>query len=110
MADLELTESIAGAARIVGVRGDVDLSTSERFGALLQRLAREPGGAVIVDLTKCVFMDSSGLAALLHAAGRRAAFSIVGGTGPPSDVLRMTGIDQTVRVFTTLEEALAAAK
>jgi len=109
MAELELTESIAGVARVVGVRGDVDLSTSERFGALLQRLAGEPGGALIVDLTECFFIDSSGLAAILHAACRRAAFSIVGGTGPPADVLRMTGVDQTVRVFTTLEEAMAAA-
>jgi anti-anti-sigma factor len=109
VADLELTESVAGAARIVGVRGDVDLSTSERFGALLQRLAQEPGGPVVVDLTECVFIDSSGLAAILHAAGRRDAFSVVGGNGPPADVLRMTGVDQTVAVYATLQDALAAA-
>lgn len=109
MADLELTESVAGPVRIVGVRGDVDLSTSERFGALLQRLAREPGGAVVVDLTECVFIDSSGLAAILHAAGRRDSFSVVGGNGPPADVLRMTGVDQTFPVYATLQEALAAA-
>jgi anti-anti-sigma factor len=108
VADLELTESVAGPARVVGVRGDVDLSTSERFGAMLQRLAREPGGPVVVDLTECVFIDSSGLAAILHAAGRREAFSIVGGNGPPSDVLRMTGVDQTIPVYATLDEALVA--
>ena len=109
MADLELTESVAGPARVVNVRGDVDLSTAERFGALLQRLVREPGGAIVVDLTECLFIDSSGLAAILHAAGRRDGFSIVGGTGPPSDVLRMTGIDQTVPVYPTLDEAVVAA-
>jgi anti-anti-sigma factor len=109
VADLELTESVAGTARIVSVRGDVDLSTSERFGALLQRLACEPGGAIVVDLTECVFIDSSGLAAILHAAGRRDSFCVVSGNGPPADVLRMTGIYQTVPVYETLQEALVAA-
>jgi anti-anti-sigma factor len=109
VADLELTESVAGTARIVSVRGDVDLSTSERFGALLQRLVGEPGGPVVVDLTDCVFIDSSGLAAILHAAGRRDSFSVVGGNGPPADVLRMTGVDQTLPVYETLQEALVAA-
>ena len=109
MADLDLNESTSGNAKVVDVRGEVDLSTSERFGDLLQRLASEPGGPVIVDLTNCAFIDSSGLAAMLHAAGRRAGFMIVSGSGPPADVLKMTGIDQTVPVVGTLDEALAAS-
>ena len=108
MADMDLSESTAGNARVVGVRGEVDLSTSERFSLTLQRLATEPGGPVIVDLTDCAFIDSSGLAAILHAAGRRDGFTIVSGSGPPADVLKMTGIDQTVPVYGTLDDALAA--
>jgi anti-sigma B factor antagonist len=106
---LELTESLVGDVRVVTATGDVDLSTSERFGATLQRLAGEPGGPIIVDLTTCDFIDSSGLAAILHAAGLRSDFSIVGGTGAPSEVLQMTAIDQTIPVHDTLEEAIQAA-
>jgi anti-sigma B factor antagonist len=108
-AELDLVESRSGDVRIVSAKGDVDLSTSERFGALLQRVAGEPGGPIVVDLTECAFIDSSGLAAILHAAGRRDGFSIVGGSGPPSEVLQMTAIDQTIPVHDTLAEALVAA-
>jgi anti-sigma B factor antagonist len=108
-AELELTETAAGHVRVVGVKGDVDLSTSERLGTVLQRLAGEPGGPIVVDLTECAFIDSSGLAAILHAAGRRDGFSIAGGDGPPAEVIKMTSIDQTLPVHATLEEALAAA-
>lgn len=109
-ADLELTETIDGDVRIVGVNGDVDLSTSEQFGAVLQRLAGEPGGPIVIDLTDCGFIDSSGLAAILHVAGRRDGISVVGGSGPPSEVLEMTSIDKSIPVHATLAEAVAAAK
>ncbi len=108
-ARLDLTESHIDGVRVVAARGEVDLSTSERFGRLLQRVAAEPGGPIVVDLTACSFIDSSGLAAILHAAGRRDGFSIAGGTGPPSEVLTMTAIDKTIPVHGTLEEAVGAA-
>jgi anti-sigma B factor antagonist len=108
-AELDLAESLEGDVRVVTATGDVDLSTSERLGTLLQRLVAEPGGPIVVDLSPCAFIDSSGLAAILHAAGRRSDFAIVGGTGPPSEVLRMTAIDQTIPVHDTLAEAVAAA-
>ena len=82
-AELDLTESRVGEVRIVTARGEVDLSTSERFGKLLQRVAAEPGGPIVIGLTACAFIDSSGLAAILHAAGRRDGFSIAGGRGRP---------------------------
>jgi anti-sigma B factor antagonist len=109
-AELDLEESVSGNSRIVAVKGDVDLSTSERFGAVLKRLAGEPGDGIVVDLTNCAFIDSSGLAAIVHAASRRDGFRIVGGHGPPSEVLQMTAIDQTIPVHDTLDEALSAAR
>ncbi len=108
-AQLDLTESQVGQVRVVAAKGDVDLSTSERFGKLLRRVAAEPGGPIVIDLTACAFIDSSGLAAILHAAGRRDGFSIAGGTGPPSEVLEMTAIDKTIPVHDTLEAAVSAA-
>jgi anti-anti-sigma factor len=108
-AELDLTESRIGEIRVVTARGEVDLSTSERFGKLLQRVAAEPGGPIVIDLTACAFIDSSGLAAILHAAVRRDGFSIAAGTGPPSEVLVMTAIDKTIPVHDSLEEALSAA-
>jgi anti-sigma B factor antagonist len=108
-AELDISESSSDEVRVITATGDVDLSTSERFGAVLQRVAGEPGGPIVIDLSPCAFIDSSGLAVILHAAARRRDFSIVGGTGPPSEVLQMTAIDQTIPVYDTLAEALMAA-
>ncbi len=109
MTTMELSESAVDGVRVLSVEGEVDLSTSPRFGAVLERLAAAAAGPLVVDLTRCSFIDSSGLAALLHGAGHRDDFSIVGGTGAPGEVLRITAIDQTVPVFEVLAEALTAA-
>jgi len=102
---LELRESTDGATRIVSVAGELDLATSARLSALLDRLASDRS-ALVVDLTECTFIDSTGLAAILHGARPMVSFSVVCGDGVPGELLRMTAIDQTIPVFEGLDEAL----
>lgn len=49
------------------VCGDVDLANIEEFKAALFAAA-EGTKALLVDLTKCTYIDSSGLSALIHCA------------------------------------------
>jgi anti-sigma B factor antagonist len=56
----------AGPPTVVHVQGEIDISTSERFGAsLAEGLDAAPSDAVIFDLAGVTFIDSSGLAALI---------------------------------------------
>ncbi len=105
---MELRESTAGLARIVRVAGELDLASSPRLSALLDRLASERA-ALVLDLTGCTFIDSTGLAAILHGARPLVSFSVVCGDGVPGELLRMTAIDQTIPVYAALDEALSAA-
>lgn len=58
-------------ATVIAVTGEVDLFSSRALVDALDT-ACEHGGPVVVDLTACTFLDSSGLHALLRAH-RRAA-------------------------------------
>ena len=105
---MELRESTTGATRVVTVAGELDLASSPRLSMLLDRLASERA-ALVLDLTACTFIDSTGLAAILHGARPLVSFSVVCGDGVPGELLRMTAIDQTIPVYGALDEALSAA-
>jgi len=104
---VELRESTDGTTRVVSVAGELDLASSPRLSALLDRLASERA-ALVLDLTDCTFIDSTGLAAILHGARPMVSFSVVCGDGVPGELLRMTAVDQMIPVFEALDEALNA--
>ncbi|GGM36631.1 anti-sigma factor antagonist [Longimycelium tulufanense] len=100
-----------GAARVVEVRGEVDMLTAP---ALRGRLREELGGApqlVVVDLTGVTFLGSSGLAVLVAAAQQAndlgVRFRLVCTTRAVIRPLTATGLADVLDTCTTLEQALA---
>ena len=95
---------------MVAVRGELDLESHERLADELADAAKgdEP---IVVDLTACEFIDSSGVRALL--LGQRAAsngesqrFSVAGPGPQVSRILEMTGVGNAVPVHGSLQAAL----
>jgi len=95
--EVELRESTAGRARIVSVAGELDLASSPRLSALLDRLCSERA-ALVLDLTGCTFIDSTGLRTILgaDARARRDGRRLVVIPGPPPvhRVFRIALLDQ----------------
>ena len=101
-----------GHLHTVQVVGELDQGTAPQLRSVLSE-AFERGGSVLVDLTACEFIDSTGLSLMVEAkrtldddGGR--AFAVC---CPHRDVRRMlelTGIDKAVGLFDTRAEALAA--
>jgi len=111
-ADFEVTRERQDGAFVVRVKGEIDLSTHEHLGEELIRAAGE-GGPVIVDLSGCSFIDSSGIRALL--LGSRAAsengdgpFAIAGATPAVERVLKLTRVDEAITIYENVDEALAS--
>lgn len=102
------TESAGEDALVVRVSGDLDLATSPRFS---DALAAAPATRrVVIDLTSCTFLDSSGVRALVQAArkipeGERRV-DVVAGSPAILRILEITGVDRMVPVHRSLEEAL----
>jgi anti-anti-sigma factor len=66
--ELEVTVTREGGAIVVAVAGELDAaSTPELEGPLGQATA--DGGAVVLDLSSCEFVDSTGLHAIIDARG-----------------------------------------
>jgi anti-sigma B factor antagonist len=97
--------------RVVAAPEEIDMTNAAGLRAALLEAAECGDGTLVVDMTRTRFCDTSGLRALVGAYQRAQA-----GSGrtllviPDTAVLRIvaiTGIDQVIPTFATLEEALA---
>ena len=104
-----------GDLRVVSVHGDLDLRTASALAtALTTALSVQPPASLVVDLTACSFMDSSGIARLLHADdfARKAdvTFAVVADPQTqPCRVLKLTRcLPDRLQWFSNLPSAEAA--
>jgi anti-anti-sigma factor len=77
------------------VAGELDLATTPQLEARIEQLRRE-GGAVILDLRNLLFIDSTGLRALLRArelcAERQCDFFLIPGPPGVQRLFELTGV------------------
>jgi anti-sigma B factor antagonist len=111
--DLTLHADEQGPLPVLFVGGEIDLATLPRLRDRLVRMATDhPGATIAVDLAGVVFVDSAGLGVLVGGLGRMRAH---GGdlvlVAPPerlADLLRLTGLDVSLRSFAAIEAAQRA--
>jgi anti-sigma B factor antagonist len=108
------TERASGGAVVVRVVGELDLSTQEQLRNPLVDAA-EAGNTVVVDLTECEFIDSSGIRALLlgHEAvasneGDGNRLMLAGVQPQVQRVLEMTGVGEAVPMHESVDAALGS--
>ncbi len=98
---------------IVHVRGELDISHEEELRAELNRGVAESDDGIVVDLTDCEFIDSSGVRALLlgreaqRANGDEHGLVIASGSSQIVRILSVMGVDEAIPVRPSVEEAIA---
>jgi anti-sigma B factor antagonist len=106
--DLTLTTETEGAASIVHVVGELDLSTISVFEAEIERSISD--GLVVVELSECAFIDSSALRSLVrtHRTLRDVGgeLALVAPSQPARRVLEIAALDQLLPVFGSVGEAV----
>lgn len=97
------TERLPGDSYLVRLTGELDLYTAPQLENELETLIRAGAAHVLLDLTDVPFLDSSGLAVLLGAAGRlgKDAFALTGLGLETRRVLEITGTDRLLAVIET---------
>jgi anti-sigma B factor antagonist len=104
-------EPAGSNASIVSLVGELDLSTVPRVEEQLFQELRSKAG-VVFDLTALSFIDSSGIALLIHAFSadnKGAVLNTVITEGSQVDrVFRLAGIDRALPLFTERAGALEA--
>ena len=101
--EIELEPGDAGEdCSVIAVTGELDLSAASRFAITLSRAADSPAEGLMVDLSNCSFIDSTGVSLLLNASRRqtraREGLAIVCPNPTPHRVFEMTGTLDTLNV------------
>jgi anti-sigma B factor antagonist len=101
--DLVLTDRMVGEWTVVGVKGEVDLSSAGQLRDHLSRLVNSGRTQLVADLTEVSFMDSSGLGALVSvlkgAKEKDGDLALICPEGSVLKIFAITGLDNVFRVF-----------
>ena len=104
------TEQLENGEPVVSVAGDVDLVTARAFEQTLLDVAEDRTGEVIVDLTRCSFLDSRGLGALLATRGRlehsNRQMALALSTPNVKRIFQITQFDELFDIYPTLTAAV----
>lgn len=95
--------------REIKVHGELDLAVAEQLQAALKRAAAECG-EILVGLESCEFIDSTGIATIVHAHNQLAEQGgrvvVYGACDQVLRVLSVTGLTANGLVVGSVEEAL----
>jgi anti-sigma B factor antagonist len=104
------TERLEDGTHVVRVMGEVDLATAPALERMLLAVDDDPSGAVIVDLTGCAFLDSTGLRALIATRTRleRSSRPLALVLSNPNvlRILQITGCDKQFDIYPSLGAAV----
>lgn len=105
--------------RVIAVRGELDLSTAADLEAPLEEAIAVSDPSMLIDLSECEFIDSTGIALIVRAWQRIDGGNNGDGKGRlviccPNDqvrrVLKITGLELSIPIHDSREEALAALR
>jgi anti-anti-sigma factor len=105
--------------RVIVVRGELDLSTATDLEGPLEEAISSQGDSVLIDLTDCEFIDSTGIALIVRAWQQldRAANGdgsgrvvICSANDQVRRVLEITGLEFSIPIHSTRDEALSALR
>jgi anti-sigma B factor antagonist len=100
-----------GGVPVVTVPTEIDVTTAGQFRAVLAEVSGAGHPAVVVDMTRTLFCDASGLHVLLRAHKRALSEGgelrlVIPAGGAVSRVIYLTRLDHVIPCFSGLDEAL----
>jgi anti-sigma B factor antagonist len=100
--------------RTISVRGELDLSTAPELEGPLNQALESGQGSMLIDLSQCEFIDSTGIALIVRAWQRLdggengRALVLCSQNDQVRRVLEITGLELSIPVLETRDEAMAA--
>ena len=98
---------------VVHVAGEVDMSHEEELRGELRTAVAADASGIVVDLTECEFIDSSGIRALLLSREAQNAkdgtehLAVAASSEQILRILTVMGIDRVIPVRPTVDEAVS---
>ena len=113
MASFAFEHEPVASSHLIIASGELDLTAIDEMSTLFAMAIAGTRGAVILDLNRVHFVDSTALATILQGArelqrvGKR--LLVVAANGPVRSLLEITGLAQSFRLHDTRADAIADA-
>jgi anti-anti-sigma factor len=109
------TEELSGPIRRIAVIGELDLDTAPALERELGAARADGAAPVVIDLSDCEFIDSSGLALIVQSwrqleSKDGSSLALCCATDQVERLLRITGAYEAISIYDSLEDALAALR
>ncbi len=106
-------EELDNGLRAFRVNGELDHATAPKLREPLDAAIQGGARNVLIDLTDCPFIDSTGLSVIVHARTQivedgDGRFELCCADAQTRRLLEITGIEEAFGIFDTRDEALAA--
>ncbi|GHJ50508.1 anti-sigma-B factor antagonist [Catellatospora sp. TT07R-123] len=109
--ELSLATRVVAAHTVLEVGGEVDVYTAPKLRERIAELLDSGVTAVVVDLGRVEFMDSTGLGVLVgglrKARALGATFGVVCARDSLLKIFRITALDQVLPLFPSVDAATA---
>ena len=118
-APFEATAKLDDGVRLIAVRGELDLSSAPDLEPALEEAVAAGDASVLIDLSECEFIDSTGIALIVRAwqlidsaadGGGEGRLVICCGNQQVGRVLEVTGLEHSIAIHTSRAQALAALR
>lgn len=108
-------DKLENGLRAFRVQGELDQATAPKLRVPLEAAIDSGVRSILIDLTDCPFIDSTGLSVIVHArtrmmedGGGEARFELCCADAQTRRLLEITGIEEAFGIFDTRDEAVAA--
>jgi anti-anti-sigma factor len=108
-------EALDGGIRVLAVSGELDLNTAPELERPLEESLAAGESSILIDLAKCDFIDSTGIAVIVRA-WQRISQDGKGGEGDlvlccsneqVQRLLKITGVESSIAIHPNRDAALA---
>ena len=113
----ETSSSEVDGVRVVTVRGELDLSTATELEGPLEAALDGGETSVLIDLTECEFIDSTGIAMIVRAwqqldgdKERSGQLVIANRNDQVRRVLEISGLNLSIPIHSSRDAGLAALR
>jgi anti-sigma B factor antagonist len=112
-----VSEEDLEGVRVIAVSGELDLDTAPRLEELLGATGED--ARLLIDLSRCEFIDSTGIGLIVRAWQRldpgsegeaKGRFALCGCSDQVRRLLEITGLQSSITTYRGRDEALAALR
>ncbi len=110
------SEELDGGVHAFTVRGELDMHTAPELERQLEAAIGDQNGSILLDLSACEFIDSTGIALIVRCWQRLDRDAVGEGSGrfvlncgnhQVRRLLEITGVDSSISMHDEREQALA---